>query len=513
VENTLYIFVGITFGVIGSFMILNKSKLLDIEKKKKEAEEIISRAKQDSDKLRDETKERTEKFKKNSVEEMKHREERMEKKEKSIKYKEDVLDKKNTKINELKKTIEERTAEIKKTEKKIEKKENEVIEKLSVKVGKTVSSLKEDILAENEAILKTEKLERLAILEEKTKETAVKQAKSLLVGTIQRMTSPTSVETRAVIVKVPKDNIKGKIVGKNGRNIRYLEEKLPEVAIVFNDIPQSISFSCFNLVNRRIAQKTAEKLVHTKGDINEKVIDNAIEVAEKTVDEELYEIGKKYTKMLGIEELDKELVKIIGRLKYRTSYGQNIMKHSMEVAWVSRMLGDELGLNSRTCLIGGFLHDLGKAIDQDPNEKDSHDRLSKELMEKFNFSWEEVHAAWTHHNAIPQETPEALIVKAADAVSAGRPGARQESIFSYTERIQALEEVAKSFKGVKRVYTMSAGREVRMMANPKQTTDKQILELAERAAKKIEEDVTYPGKIKVNVIRRVEYREKTKLKK
>jgi ribonuclease Y len=213
---------------------------------------------------------------------------------------------------------------------------------------------------------------------------------------------------------------------------------------------------------------------------------------------------------MGIEHKDQEFIRTVGRLQYRTSYGQNIMKHSMEVGWICRMLGAEIGLNERTCLIAGFLHDIGKAIDQDPNQKDCHDALTKEIMDKHGFSWEEVHAAWVHHDAEPQQTAEAFLVKAADAISAARPGARQESFEKYLERVQDIERTAIEFEGVKRAFAISAGREVRVVVDPDKMDDGSLPELARKVAKKIEEDITYPGKIKVNVIRRTKYTETSK---
>jgi len=186
------------------------------------------------------------------------------------------------------------------------------------------------------------------------------------------------------------------------------------------------------------------------------------------------------------------------------------MKHSMEVGWISAMLGSELGLDIKTCKVGGFLHDLGKAIDQDPDIKGGHDQLSKELMEKFGFSWEEVHAAWTHHDAAPQETPEALIVKAADAVSGGRPGARQDSIERYIEKMKAIDATVASFQGVKKSYAMSAGREVRVYVDPEKVEDAGVGNMAKEIAKKIEENVVYPGRIKIRVIRRTKITETAK---
>jgi ribonuclease Y len=323
------------------------------------------------------------------------------------------------------------------------------------------------------------------------------------------MCSPTSVETKIIQVAVPKDEIKGRLVGKEGKNIHEFE-RLLEVDIIFNDLPNTISIAGYNLINRRIAQKAIEQLMREKRLITPQLLEETIKQAGKEIDKELYEIGEKVMKMMDLKNLDKELIKTIGRLQYRTSYGQNIMKHSLEVSWIATMLGSEVGLNVNVCKVAGFLHDLGKAIDQDPNVQGTHDFLTKELMTKYNFTEEEIHAAWTHHDSAPAKTPEALIVKAADAVSAGRPGARQESMEKYTERIMALEDAGRSFTGVKKAYAISAGRELRIFVDPEQVTDENMKPLAEEIANKIEKEISYPGKIKINTIRRTGFTEVAK---
>jgi ribonuclease Y len=255
-------------------------------------------------------------------------------------------------------------------------------------------------------------------------------------------------------------------------------------------------------VDRRIAQKVIQKLVGARGDINKAVIDGVIKDSKKEIDKELYEIGKKMVDKVGLKNLNEELIKIIGRLQYRTSYSQNIMRHSMEVGYLATMIASELGLDVNVCKVAGFLHDLGKAIDQDPNIQGSHDFLTKELMEKYKFSKEEIHAAWTHHESEKPSTPEALIIQAADALSASRPGARQESIEKYIERLQALERTASIFEGVKKAFAISAGREVRVIVDPELVNDEGTQTLATKIAQKIESDLSYPGKVKVNAIRK-----------
>lgn len=486
---------------------LKGKDLINIEKKKEEADEMVEKSRTEAQKLLEEAKEQINKFRKGNEEEELKREERIKKTEKTLEYKEGTIKKKEERIEETKKKNEETKREIEEIGVQTEGKKREVINKLEQKSGKNVEEMKKEILEKYKTELDSDIIEKTAAAEEDVKENALKIAKNIVIGSLQRLCSPTSVETRAINVKVRQDFIKGKIVGKEGKNIRALETLFPDVSIVFNDLPQTISLSAFNLVNRRTAQRTIEKLVKLKNEIDEVEIARAAKEAEKEIAEELYTLGKNGILKAGldIKRFDREFVIIIGRLQYRTSYGQNIMKHSIEVSSVAAMLGCEIGLDVDVCKVAGFLHDVGKAIDQDPNVQDAHDRITKELMEQYKFSEEEVHAAWVHHDAEPQKTPEALIIKAADAVSAGRPGARQESIYTYAERIQALEEVVSEFKGIKKHFAMSAGREVRAFVKPSEVSDKDMLNLAEEIARKIEEEVVYPGKIKVNIIRKVEH--------
>lgn len=506
IANLGMIIGGGAFGLVFGLYALKGRDLINLEKKQKNAEEEISKSKSEADKITGDATAYVQKRKEALAQELLKREARIEKQTEALDVKADLINKRLIRIEELKdrlKAIELETDELKNKTLHTDK---EILEKLTSKTGSQIDLFKTDILKKQENELIHENAERLAKLEEELKEKANRVAQKQIVNIIQRLCSPTSVETRAVIVKVEKDHMKGKIVGENAENIAELESLL-DVDIVFNDLPNAISVSAFNLVQRRIAQKALEKLVNARGNINKDVINKTVKDAEKETDDELYEIGLAALKKMGIKHDNKEFCRIAGRLKYRTSYGQNIMMHSMEVGWVSAMLGAELGLNIETCKIGGFLHDLGKAIDQDPSITETHDVLSKKLMEKFGFSWEEIHAAWTHHDAIPQETAEAFIVKAADAISAGRPGARQESFEKYIQRIKALEETAQGFEGVKRAFAISAGREVRVMVDPETINDERLSGLAKELAVKIEENIVYPGKIKVNVIRRTKHTE------
>lgn len=505
-EIILYIFGGAFALAIGfglTIVFIKDKNVFDFEKKSKEAGEMLISSEKEALRITETTKSNEEIAKENLREELNRRNSRISKIKEALKQKEHFFEKREERNRELKLKIATLEEETQGKENEIKRTEKEFGERLGQKTGISLEEAQKRILEKYRKELEIENKERIVKIEEDLKENANKTAKRILVNVMQRLCSPTSVETKAVLIKVPKDHIKGKIVGKAGQNIEHFE-KIMDVDVIFNDLPNTVSISAFNLVNRRIAQRAMEFLIKTKDEISKQTVEKAILNAKEEVEKELLQIGQKVVDKLGIKNLDKELIKTIGRLQFRTSYGQNIMKHSMEVAWVATMLGGELGLDLKTCKIAGFLHDLGKAIDQNPDVQGAHDFLTKELMEKYGFSEAEVHAAWTHHDSEAQQTPEALIVKAADAVSAGRPGARQESLEKYLERIRALEATAKSFEGVRYTYAISAGREVRVMVDSEKIADKDMKTLAKNVASKIEADLSYPGKIKVNIIRRTD---------
>lgn len=505
-NNILLIILGAGSGLLASTIFLKGRNLFDFDKKKKTAIELLEKSQNEAKTILEETTAHVHKKRESLKQDVEKREQRLEKIQEALTAKEDVIKRREDRNREINLNLATSNEELHTAQESIKRLDRDVLQKLLFKTGLQTDKLKEKILEQYTVELEQRNIEKLSRLEENVKESAEKDARKIITTTIQRLTSPTSVESRAVNVTVPSDHIKGKILGLNNENINELE-KLLAVDIVFNDLPNTISLSAFMLVERRVAQRAVEKLVAFRGDIKPAIVKKIVEEARRETDDELYKIGSKALETMGIKHDNKEFVRIVGRLQYRTSYGQNIMKHSMEIGWISVMLGSELGLNLQTCKIGGFLHDLGKAIDQDPNNDKPHDLLSKELMEKYGFSWEEVHAAWTHHDAIPQETAEALIVKAADAISAGRPGARQESMDKYLERIHALQDTAESYKGVKRAYAISAGRELRVEVEPEEVPDEGIRPLAKTIATRVQEEITYPGQIKINVIRRTKHTE------
>jgi len=493
-----------------SILIVLKNKIkFDPLKHEEERKKILEESEKESARLIENSKKETEITKENLQKERDMKKDHIKKTEDSLKNREEILAKKEDKIRQIKLELSSEQAFLQSAHNAIDKVEKDSVEKLCKITGTTTEKMKEDLLSENERKLREDLEEKLKNIEDSLKENANKTAKRILVSSMQRISTPTSVETRSVLIKVPKDFIKGKIIGRNALNLLEIE-KMIDVDIIFNDLPNTISLSAFNLVNRRIAQVAIEKMIKIRGDIDRRLIEKLVHEAERETNDELYKIGKRVVDEMDLNIKNRDLVIIIGRLEYRTSYGQNIMKHSQEVSWVATILANELGLDAKTCRIAGFLHDLGKAVDQEESYQGGHDQLTKELMEKFNFKEAEIHAAWTHHDAAPQTTPEALIVKAADAVSACRPGARQESMDKYVERLQALEETARTFSEVKNTYAISAGRELRVFVDPDRIDDAHLIELAKKVSSKIEHDLSYPGTIKVNIIRRTQFLELAK---
>jgi len=388
----------------------------------------------------------------------------------------------------------------------------EILPKLATRLSTSIENIKQEILRELENDCQYINDIKLKKQEEYLKEESVQLAKNYLIEAIQRYAASTSVKKPSFLIPISRDETRLKLMGKNLEILNFIEEATG-CDILFENNKKGITVSHFQLVQRHIARETLIKLMKDRVVNLEKVKARLLEASNETR-MLLIAIGDKVISKLDLvhRKFPNDFKEILGRLKYRTSYGQNILKHCFEVGYFTLILGNELGLNEEICKIGGFFHDLGKAIDQEDGRP--HDVLTKEIMEKFAiFSWEEIHAAWTHHDAMPIETPEALLVKAADAISAGRPGARQETIEKYLARISAIEKIANSYQGVTKSYAISGGHELRVIVNHKDLNDENLPELAHTIAGEIESNIAYPGQIKVNVIRKIQYYRTAKEKK
>ncbi len=494
--------IAVVAGIVAGYYISKSKTFESLEQYKEEAESRLAKANQAAEDFKKEALSRMQNLKDRSKEDEVRLKEKIKRVENIIASKKEQLVKKEARKQVLMDMVDEENKKIE-TLKGLEKKrQGELAEKLANKVGVSLKEAKEKVLGEVVEDLQRMREERLIKYEQYLSDEKVRIAKNMIVSAIQRYGNPTSVEKKSLVVTVPRDDMKAKIIGHNNVNLLLLTE-LTECDIIFNDAPNTIIISSFDLVKKHIGRETILKLLKER-EVNETVIKKKIEDVKIELEKMLIKIGRDIVKKINLKnrEFPDDFYRILGRLQFRSSYGQNIIKHSTEVGLFTIMLGSELDVNMETCKIGGFMHDLGKAIDHEIGEP--HDLLTKQIMEKYGFSWEEVHAAWTHHDAAPIETAEAMLVKAADAVSAGRPGARQETLEKYLIRIRALEEIGNSYEGVNKAYAISAGRELRVGVDPKVLDDEDLTELAQTVAKEIEENVTYPGKIKINVIRRIQ---------
>lgn len=406
-------------------------------------------------------------------------------------------EKREAKLAELKRALQEEEKSVETFRSQIHEFKKQIAERLIHATGLSADHIKEEVTKHNEQFFQKDAEVRLQHAVEWAEECAVRYGKNVLADAIYRYAAPTSVEHGGGDIKISRDELKGRIIGRGGANIAHFEE-LFGVDVIFNDEPNIIIVSSFNLVSRQIAIAALERLMREKN-ITEEIIDRIKPLAEEDVAKILKTDGERVLKILGVENMPPDFAILVGRLKFRTSYGQNILGHSFEVGYFAQLMASDIGADPRVALLGGFFHDIGKAIDQEVGG--SHDVLSKEILEKYGFSWEIVHAAWTHHNAIPQETVEARIVQAADAISAGRPGARAESVERYLAKIKELEETALSFGGVRKAFTINAGREVRVVVESDKINDAGVQTLAADIAAKVQEKGGYPGKIKVVTIR------------
>lgn len=504
-DNAITILLAAAAAAAGGFggYALSKSKsFLSLEQYRQKADARVSKAMEEAEAVKRETSARTLHLKERSAEDEIRLKEKIKRVENIIASKKEQLVKKEARAQVLADMIKEENDKINLLKEDDLKAKQNLTSRLAEKVGMKEEEAKETVVGNFVADLQRMKEERLLKYEQYLADEKIRIAKNLIVGAIQKYGNPTSVEKKSLIITVPRDDMKARIIGHENRNLLLLEE-LTECDIIFNDAPNTIIISSFDLVKKHIGRETIMKLLK-EHDVDEAKIRRKIEEVKVEMEKMLIRTGREIIKKMNLKgrTFPDDFYRIVGRLQFRSSYGQNIIKHSTEVGLFTVMLGAELGVNMETCKIGGFMHDLGKAIDHEVGEP--HDLLTKQIMEKYGFSADEVHAAWTHHDAAPIETAEALLVKAADAVSAGRPGARQETLEKYLERIKALEEIGNSYEGVSKAYAISAGRELRINVDPRALDDEDLEELAKTVAGEIEENVTYPGKIKINVIRRMQ---------
>lgn len=435
---------------------------------------------------------------KNELEkETKERRSELQRYEKRVLSKEEALDKKSEAIERREAGFTAKEEELRQREAKVEELSQQRVQELERISGLTSEQAKEYLLKTVEEDVKHDTAKMIKELEAQAKEEADKKAKEYVVTAIQRCAADHVAETTISVVQPPSDEMKGRIIGREGRNIRTLET-LTGVELIIDDTPEAVVLSGFDPIRREVARIALEKLI-VDGRIHPARIEEMVEKAQKEVDTMIREEGEAAALEVGVHGIHPELIKLLGRMKFRTSYGQNALKHSIEVAQLSGLLAGEIGLDVRLAKRAGLLHDIGKSIDHDV--EGSHIQIGVDLCRKYKESPTVINAVEAHHGDVEPETLIACVVQAADTISAARPGARRETLETYTNRLKQLEDITNQFKGVDKSFAIQAGREIRVMVVPEQVSDADMVLLARDIAKQIEFELEYPGQIKVNVIR------------
>ena len=504
VSGVVALIVGAVLGAIIYKIVVNKK----LDKSKSNAVKIIEEAYAEAKSIKKESlleaKEQAQKVRDEANDEVRERrgelqkqEERLDQREEYLTKKESALDSKTAQLENEKVQLENSKLQLQDKIKEHEEIKEQMLEKLEKISGLTKKEAK-DILLEN--VTEEAKKDAGAIIkriEDEAKENADKLARDIVVTAIQKCATDLTSETTVTSVALPNDDMKGRIIGREGRNIRSIESATG-VELIVDDTPESITISSFDPVRREIARISLEKLI-LDGRIHPGRIEEVVLKATKEVDRTIKEAGENACNDVGIYNLNPELVKVLGRLKYRTSYGQDCLKHSIETSIIAGLLATELGANVQVAKRGGLLHDIGKALDHEI--EGTHVTIGVDLAKKYKESEAVIHCIQAHHGDVPFQSVEAVIVQVADAISSSRPGARRESFESYIKRLEQLENICNDFKGVEKSYAIQAGREVRIIVRPEQISDNEAVVLAKDVAKRIENEMQYPGQIKVVVIR------------
>jgi ribonuclease Y len=482
-------------------LILLEEKTKIIEEAKKEAEALKKEAKLEAKNITYQAKAEAEKELKEKRYELSHLEKRLRQKEEALDRKFEQIERKEQELSRRDRELHNREKELSEKEKRYEaliKEQMVILERIS---GMSEEEARKEFLKRVEEEMRLEAARLSKRIEDEAREMAEKRAKEIISFAVQRYANDYVADETVTAVSLPSDEMKGRIIGREGRNIRALEAATG-VDVIVDDTPELVTLSCFDPVRREIARLSLERLI-ADGRIHPARIEEVVEKVRREVEAIIKEEGERAVFELGLSGIHPDLIPIIGRLKYRTSYGQNILQHSIEVAHLASMMAYELGVDPKLAKRAGLLHDIGKAVDHEM--EGSHQQIGANLARRYGESQAVINAILVHHGDGDPETVEAALVAAADALSAARPGVRRESIESYLKRLKQLEEMAMSFKGVQACYAMQAGREIRIIVRPEEVSDEECAMIARDLSRKIEAQMSYPGQIKVTVIRETRY--------
>ena len=489
--------VGITAGYFGRRYI-SESKIGSAEE---EAARILEKGKKEAEAAKKEGvlegKEEIHRYRHDAEKEIRERRRELDRTERRIIQKEEMLDKKSENIENKEQKLQEKERETEKTQQDLQLILTQQIKELERLSGLTSEEAKELLLYNVEQQIRQDTAVMIKNIEAKAKEEGNRRAKDIVSLAIQKCAADVVSETTVSVVDLPNDEMKGRIIGREGRNIRAFET-LTGVDLIIDDTPEAVILSSFDPIRREIARVALSSLV-SDGRIHPARIEEMVEKAMKEMDQELREVGEQAAFEVGVLNLHNEIIKLLGRLKYRTSYGQNVLKHSIEVAHLAGMIAAELDVDIALSKRAGLLHDIGKAVDHEVTWP--HVEIGVNLAKKYRESKEVIHCIAAHHGDIEPQTIEAVLVQAADAISASRPGARRETLETYIKRLEKLETLANSFEGVEKSFAIQAGREIRIIVKPEEIDDLAAINLNKDIAAKVEQDLEYPGQIKVVVIR------------
>ena len=495
------VLISLAIGILVGMVYRKKVAESKIQGAENEAKRVLDLAKKEAENLRKEeifkAKEEIMASRKELDQEIKERRGEVQKQESRLIQKEENLERRSENFEKRERELDRELQNIEEQKQELEKLHEQEMVELQKIAALSREEAKQKLLSEMEKELTAEKAALIREQEQKAKETITKNAKEMLCYAVQKCAADHSQETTVSIVALPNDEMKGRIIGREGRNIKALET-LTGIDLIIDDTPEAVVLSGFDPLRREVAKIALEKLIND-GRIHPSKIEEMVEKAKEEVENTIKEEGERAVLETGVIGLHPDLVKLIGKLKYRTSYGQNVLNHSIEVSNLARIMAEELGLNAKLARRAGLLHDIGKALDHDM--EGTHVEIGVEVLKKYKENSLVINAVEAHHGDVEPETPEAVLIQAADAISASRPGARRETLEAYIKRLQNLEEIADSFDGVEKSFAIQAGREVRIVVKPEKITDDQMTILARDVAKRVENEMDYPGQIKVNIIR------------